>query len=145
MSTGNPGVAAATAANSAVGSFCTGVTVQSTAATPTSVGLGDYLSIPALQDGVGTATGLNTNRICGSVWNANLAAQTAHATACSWATPFRLGVHFDADEALGAFAPVAAPTGYSNIESLAPVAANTDFAGIGYTGFYLAYWQNTCT
>ena len=40
------------------------------------------------------------SRICGTIWNAAPAGTaTAHATACTFAVPFKIGVHFDADEA----------------------------------------------
>ena len=52
------------------------------------------------------------------------------------ATPFRVGVHFDSDDVINAAAANLA----DNIENAAP----TGIAGIGYNGFYMAYWQNTC-
>ena len=36
------------------------------------------------------------------LFNAAASPQTTHATACSWAVPFKVGVHFDADDAIGA-------------------------------------------
>ena len=74
-------------------------------------GLGDYLEIAILQPGTGTSTTVsyddvityplheNTiyrqvspliSRICGSYWNANPTAQTSHATACTFAHPFKV-------------------------------------------------------
>ena len=38
--------------------------------------------------------------VCGVLFNA--APQTTHATACSWAVPFQVGVHFVGDDATGA-------------------------------------------
>jgi hypothetical protein len=121
----------------AIGSSCTGVTTLSATAAD-NVGLGDYLDIVALQPTIGTTATLGSNRICGVLFN-GLAAQVAHATACSWAIPFKVGVHFDADDAIGAAADVpAALNAFENDP------AATGGAGYGYSGFYLAYWQNSC-
>ena len=60
----------------------------------------------------------------------------AAATLCSFSTPFRVGVHFDSNEVIN----TAAADTFDNIENSAP----TGSEGIGYNGFYLAYWQNTC-
>merc|ERR1712048_559344 len=83
----------------AIGSHCTGVNVLHPAPAPgtatDNVGLGDYLDIVALQPSTGAKGVLNTNRICGVLFNAAAAPQTNHATACSWAVPFKVGVHFD--------------------------------------------------
>ena len=68
-----------------------------------------------------------------------LAAQTAHATACSWSVPFKVGVHFDADDAIGAPGDLA-----TNFDKFENDAAATGGAGYGWSGFYLAYWQNSC-
>ena len=75
----------------ALGSQCTGITTQ-----PNAVGYGDYLEIANLQPGTGTSGTVNTNfRICGAFFNAGASPQTSHATACSYSTPFKIGVHFD--------------------------------------------------
>ena len=60
-------------------------------------GLGDYIEIANLQPGTGTSTTINpaANRMCGVIFNAAPAPQTAQATACSFAAPFKVGVHFD--------------------------------------------------
>merc|ERR1711874_738847 len=102
------------------------------------VGLGDYLDIIALQPSTGTTGTLNENRFCGVLFNAATAPQTTHATACSWAVPFKVGVHFDADDAIGA--PPTAP----QLDDVENDATATTGAGLGYSGFYFDYWQNSC-
>jgi len=126
------------AQTSAVGSFCTGNTFFDTATTPAQRGLGDYLDITALQASIGTAGSISgTNRVCGVLFNA-AAAATLHATACSWAVPFKVGVHFDADDVIDAADPTMLLETHEND------VAGTTGAGFGFSGFYLAYWQNTC-
>ena len=50
---------------------------------------------------------------------------------------FKVGVHFDADDTV--FSPVAAD------KLTSPENAPTSKgSGIGYTGFYLNYWQSAC-
>jgi len=120
----------------AMGSSCTGVTALDAAIAANNLGFGDYLDIVALQASIGTTGALGSNRICGALFNAG-PGTTVPATACSWAVPFKVGVHFDADDAIGA-APV---TDLANFEN---DAAATTGAGYGYSGFYLAYWQNSC-
>ena len=134
------GVSAGTvgaAQTNAIGSSCTGVTTLAASVGPTMAGLGDYLDIVALQPSIGTTGTLGTNRICGAYFNAQ-AAQTAHATACSWSTPFKVGVHFDADDAI-APGPTAIGPDLDKMEN-----DDSGGNGLGYSGFYLAYWQNTC-
>ena len=130
------GSVAATQTN-AIGSICTGVTTLSTTIGD-NVGLGDYLDIIALQPSTGTTGTLNENRFCGVLFNAATAPQTTHATACSWAVPFKVGVHFDADDAIGA--PPTAP----QLDDVENDATATTGAGLGYSGFYFDYWQNSC-
>ena len=130
------GSVAATQTN-AIGSICTGVTTLSTTI-GSNVGLGDYLDIVALQPSTGTTGTLNENRFCGVLFNAAAAPQTTHATACSWAVPFKVGVHFDGDDAIGA------PPTAANRDDVENDPASTTGAGLGYSGFYLAYWQNSC-
>jgi len=132
--------------NAAVGSTCTGITEQAQAA-PLPVnagqGFGDYLEIVNLQPSIGTAgavTGAVT-RICGAIFNAAPAAQTAQATACSFAIPFKVGVHFDEEESIAAGANGAVSPNLNQYEN-DPLA--TDGAGYGYSGFWLNYWQNSC-
>ena len=131
---------------SAIGSSCTGVTTLNPAVASTA-GSGDYLDIVFLQSTTIATVSLAsaTNRICGSFFNA-IAPATAHGTACSYAVPFKVGVHFDADDNIAADADAAA-SGFT-----APATAHLDKVenaddgvhGLGYSGFYLAYWQNTC-
>jgi hypothetical protein len=130
------GSVAATQTN-AIGSICVGTTTLSTTI-GTNVGLGDYLDIVALQPSTGTTGTLNENRFCGVLFNAAAAPQTTHATACSWAVPFKVGVHFDGDDAIGA------PPTAANRDDVENDPASTTGAGLGYSGFYLAYWQNSC-
>merc|ERR1711990_1316774 len=124
---------------SSQGSLCTGITTLNPAVASNS-GFGDYLDIVALQPGTGTTGTLNTNRICGTVFNA--ASPTAvHATACSWAVPFKVGVHFDADDAINAPPAPAYNFVENDVTGTTGISAG---AGYGYSGFYLSYWQNTC-
>merc|ERR1712141_404216 len=135
LSATGPGPALA----SSQGSLCTGITTLNPAVASNS-GFGDYLDIVALQPGTGTTGTLNTNRICGTVFNA--ASPTAvHATACSWAVPFKVGVHFDQDEAIAA---PPAPAYNLAENDITGTTGHSAGAGYGYSGFYLNYWQNTC-
>jgi len=135
LSATGPGPALA----SSQGSLCTGITTLNPAVASNS-GFGDYLDIVALQPGTGTTGTLNTNRICGTVFNA--ASPTAvHATACSWAVPFKVGVHFDADDAINAPPAPAYNFVENDVTGTTGISAG---AGYGYSGFYLSYWQNTC-
>merc|ERR1719282_18018 len=126
----------------ASGSHCTGVTTINAIAA-SNVGYGDYLEIIRLQDGTGTSTAAGAtatiSRICGAFWDATVASdQVSHATACTYATPFKVGVHFDNDDIILAPGDIAAA---QNAGENPPVGSNN---GRGYNGFYLAYWQNTC-
>jgi len=124
------------AQTASVGSICTGVTTFN-AIEGNQVAHGDYLEIAALQTAPAASTTIaGVSRICGNFWTAT-STDTAHKTACSFATPFKVGVHFDQDDTL--FSPVgaAAITHSENNPS-------SSGSGIGYTGFYLDYWQATC-
>merc|ERR1712066_257658 len=122
-----------------IGSLCTGITTLSTTLASNS-GFGDYLDIVSLQPSTGTTGTIGTNRICGTLFNA--ASPTAiHATACSWAVPFKVGVHFDQDDAIDA---PPAPA-YNLLENdITGTTGISKGAGYGYSGFYLNYWQNSC-
>ena len=135
LSATGPGPALA----NSIGSLCKGVTTLSTTLASNS-GFGDYLDIIALQPSTGSTGTLVTNRICGTIFNA--ASPTAvHATACSWAVPFKVGVHFDQDEAIDA---PPAPA-YNLLENdITGTTGHSKGAGYGYSGFYLNYWQNSC-
>ena len=90
---------------------------------------------------------MRVDKICGIVFNA-IADDTGAftATACTFKVPFRVGVHFDSEEAIAA--PPASFAGddlWSAVENaIAVTATATVGEGVGYNGFYLAYWQNTC-
>ena len=78
-----------------------------------------------------------TARITGVIFSASPTG-TAHSTICSYATPFRVGVHFDTDDSL--FPPAtAANAHHSETYSLA-----ASGAAMGYQGFYLNYFQVSC-
>ena len=96
-----------------------------------------------------TEAGLGVNKICGITWNADVtmtgaaAAMAAYQlTACTFQTPFRVGVHFDSSEAIGT--PATDDMAMNAIENAYSPATLQHGAGIGTTGFWLAYWQNTC-
>jgi len=122
-----------------VGSGCTGVTTQ-----PADTGLGDYIEIANLQPSIGASgTVTITARLCGTIFNAKTGnGETAPATACTFATPFKIGVHFDEGESLvDTKAANDALKKGENVDS-------TDLTtgdGYGYSGFWLAYWMNECT
>merc|ERR1712241_1495232 len=127
---------------SSQGSLCTGVTTLNPAVA-SNKGFGDYLEIVALQPGTGSTATIGPtgkNRICGTLFNA--ATPTAvHATACSWSVPFKVGVHFDQDDAINA---PPAPA-YNLVENdVTGTTGHSKGAGYGYSGFYLNYWQNSC-
>merc|ERR1711953_700751 len=124
---------------SSQGSLCTGVTTLNPAVA-SNKGFGDYLEIVALQPGTGSTGTTGKNRICGTLFNA--ATPTAvHATACSWSVPFKVGVHFDHDDAINA---PPAPA-YNLVENdVTGTTGHSKGAGYGYSGFYLNYWQNSC-
>ena len=96
------------------------------------------------------ATGaLTVDKICGIVWNAAPTAAPAavQQTACSFSTPFRVGVRFDTGEAIATTAATADDEdAYEAIENAISPGTGTGTVGegVGYNGFYLAYWQNTC-
>ena len=120
---------------SATDTLCTGVTTLATGATITSFGYGDYLEIPNFQKAPGVDGTIGANKICGGVFN-SIISEAGHETLCSFSTPFRLGVTFDADEAINL------NTGdtFDHLEN----EDSTAGSGIGYTGFWLNYWQNPC-
>ena len=105
--------------------------------------------IEGLQNSIYTAAnglvGANiVNKICGWLFNAmadNMG--TALATVCTFKTPFNVGVHFDSSEGIGALADLPGTDNYAAIEN-AIIPASAAGEGIGYNGFWLAYWQRTC-
>ena len=104
------------------------------------------MSIPNLQPGTGTAGTIGIDKVCGIVWN-GAADQAGTGTACSYSTPFRVGVHFDSSEAIStALANNDDADAYEAIENAITPGTGTGTVGegVGYNGFYLAYWQNSC-
>merc|ERR1711935_154992 len=129
------GSSVAAAQTGALATFCTGITTQ-----PNAAAFGDYLEIANLQPSIGSAGTVNANtRICGAFFTAGANPQTAHATACSFAIPFKVGFHFDEEESIYA-SPFASP----NLSKAENDPAATSGAGYGYSGFWLNYWQNSC-
>merc|ERR1712083_749743 len=129
------GSSLAPAQTGALATYCTGITTQ-----PAAAGFGDYLEIVNLQPSIGSSGTVNANtRICGAFFSAGANPQTAHATACSFAIPFKVGVHFDEEESIYA-SPFASP----NLNKAENDPAATSGAGYGYSGFWLNYWQNSC-
>jgi len=130
----------------ATGTSCKGVTTHTVIYTTVS-GFGDYLTIGNLQPGTGTAGAAGVDKICGLAWNADVSKvgtagnEAYQLTACSFQTPFRVGVHFDSDEGVGT--PATDDMAMNAIEN-AISTAQTEGEGTGYNGFWLAYWQNTC-
>ena len=120
-----------------VGTYCSGVTTIADAG----VGRGDYLEITTLQPGTGTSTTVSgtASRICGLIFN-GASAQTSGGTVCSYAIPFRVGVHMDSDENISAPGTITPPDNFDNAENI-PTSSGS---GYGYSGFYLNYWQNSC-
>ena len=148
---GISGGSAAAAQQSAVGAKCTGITDLTVIATATGAaaqlanfrGYGDYLEITNLQEAAGTDTIINpiVSRICGTFWNAKQASdQKTHATACTFSYPFLVGVHFDDDEAFAKTADAAATL--NRVENGKVGEAGS---GRGFQGFYINYWQNSCS
>jgi len=80
------------------------------------------------------------HRICGSFFS--ISPTTGHSTLCSFAVPFKVGVHFDADDAICDIGDAAAAR--DSCENDKSTGAAPVGAGYGYSGFYLAYWQNSC-
>jgi len=116
------------------------VTIVGSAAAATNTGHGDYLEIANMQPSPATSAkyaGENTFRICGSIFNIISTATIAQGSVCSFTVPFKVGVHLDDAENTGAD-PVAAFFTYENDQAF------TSGAGLGYGGFYLSYWQQSC-
>ena len=126
------------AQTAAVGSVCSGVTTFSSTE-GNQVAHGDYLEIAALQTSPATSTTIaGVSRVCGSFLTATADA-TAHSTVCSFSTPFKVGVHFDADETVYHPLDAAKQTHSENAFD-----ATSKGAGLGYSGFHLNYWQAAC-
>ena len=100
-----------------------------------------------MQKGPGTAAATNLpSRICGSFWNADTDTATGvavHATICTFSYPFKVGVHFDDDEAIAGGALTGITEAMMNQQRVENGAVSAG-SGQGYQGFYLRYWQNSC-
>ena len=87
------------------------------------------------------------DKICGIVWNASPANDgVVQATACTFSTPFRVGVRFDSTEAISTTSATADDQdAYEAIENAISPGTGTGTVGegVGYNGFYLAFWQNS--
>merc|ERR1739848_209897 len=126
-----------TNSKSASGTTCTGLTTQ-----PADTAYGDYIEIANLQPSIGSAGTISTStRMCGAIFDANPTASTAQATACTFATPFKIGVHFDEGESLVDTATTS--TNLNKGENLDSTALDAT-GGFAYSGFYMAYWMNSC-
>ena len=87
------------------------------------------------------------DRICGIVWNATPASDgILVVTACTFKTPFRVGVNFDGEEAIaGPLADRDDKDALGSVENQVWASGDgTVGEGVGYNGFYLAYFQKTC-
>ena len=103
------------------------------------VAQGDYLEIERAQSGTPSATAQGgTYRLCGNVFNTALTG-TAHTTVCSYATPFKVGVHFDEAESFDF-----TTTGINNVIENTDYPTGADGPGHGYSGFWLDYFQVAC-
>jgi len=79
---------------------------------------------------------------CGRYFSTVAAGGTTDVTVCSRVTPFRLGVHFDGFEAVGA-AGAAGALGQANTNEASAGAAVND-APLGVFGFSLGFRQMAC-
>jgi len=129
----------APAQKSAIGSLCNGVTIVGSAAPATNSGHGDYLEIANMLPSPATSASYSGNafRLCGSIFNIIATATIAQGSVCSFSVPFKVGVHMDDAETIGA-GTVSAFFTYEND------VAHTSGAGHGYAGFFLSYWQQSC-
>ena len=76
------------------------------------------------------------SRISGQLWGL----ATTHVTVCSYATPFKVGVHFDADESIQL-----TPASTAALSHLVETHDFTPSGGaLGIRGFYLNYFQVSC-
>jgi len=129
--------AIATIMTATVGSYVTGVTTLNSGTIPAALGGGDYIEILAMQAPPTTSTTVTgPSRIGGQLFGLT----TTHVTLCSFATPFKVGVHFDADESIQ-LTP-------ASTAALSHLVETHDFTGsggaLGIRGFYLNYFQVSC-
>lgn len=117
---------------------CVGVTTLSiTEDAQTGPHTGDYVTLfgannhPTTCADIGVAT-----KICGVFFTVS-DATIVHNTICSCVTPFKMGVHFDTDEAYS-------HTLTANKKTKSENTTPTLGSGFGLSGFYLDYWQVAC-
>ena len=137
----------ATKAAATVGSAVTGVTTIATMADGTgAVGLGDYLIVSLAETHPDDETSKGNvdlvSKISGVIWSAK-SADKEQKTVCSYSTPFKVGVHFDDDEAIAGGALTGITEAMMNQQRVENGAVSAG-SGQGYQGFYLRYWQNSC-
>ena len=119
------------------GTNCKGTTTLNTAEITQNTAGGDYLSIiGANNDPTTCTTAAAANKICG-VFFTTTHDTIVHNTICTCATPFKVDVHFDPDEAV--YVPLT-PAKLNTNENQTPTLG----AGFGLGGFWLAYWQVAC-
>ena len=82
------------------------------------------------------------HRICGAIFRGDNNDVAPQMTACSFDTPFRVGVHFDSDDIVGRKDDFAAFDHLENMNQGSPI--GDGLSGVGYSGFQLDYWQNLC-
>ena len=98
---------------------------------------GDYVTLlgankhPTTCADIGVAT-----KVCGVYFTVDNDV-AVHNTVCSCSTPFKMGVHFDTDEAVSLTLTAGKQT---KSENFTPATGS----GYGLSGFYLDYWQVAC-
>merc|ERR1712117_681942 len=129
----------ASAQKSAIGVICTGITIVGSANPVVGVGYGDYLEIANMLPSPATSATYSGDafRICGMIFNIISTATIAQGSVCSFTVPFKVGVHMDDAENIGAGTVSHFTTHENDV-------AHTSGAGHGYAGFYLSYWQQSC-
>ena len=110
---------------------------------------GDYLEIPQAFDLTASGTlpaGVSTSkitRVCGNVFAVAAIASAVPLTICSKTTPFRVGLKTDSMENIGLASNTQAqlPASASNWDNFNTGIARSANEGLGYSGFYLEYFQ----
>ena len=90
-----------------------------------------------MQNAPATAPAVGPSKVCAQYFSATTDS-VVHNSVCTFTTPFKMGVHFDADEAHWL------PTAANLFEKTENAAIYTAGAGPGWAGFYFDYWQNAC-
>ena len=121
------------------------------------MGNGDYLEMVALQPSIGTSGLLTpaTTRVCGAIFNAAAAPQTAQVAQRKILANLNLIESDCSGNCLQLRSPVQNfgslrwgreywGSWDGDAENKENDPAATSGAGFGYSGFWLAYWQNTC-